>query len=297
MSNKKKTKVGNLSDAIKGELSNAAIKVGLTTALTPSLGILAPLVGEIFGVLIPTKKQERLEKLLKFLFSKQYNIPFEDIDDLLTSSDFNFEQDRHYSDEFLDILEDVVNQAVRATSDERLEYLASVLEKGLTDEEFDHLKTKRLLEIFAKINDVEVLILQSYALQDSGSEFRQKHKNIFDLKKTSRYTRKLSEAEEKTRALLQHYDDNLINLGLIGFPDFINWTVPTYLGRQLLNLIGLSVEQTWVANPINPLDVRQELASESKNILKKIEDTKKQAIQEINKALRKIESAMKRSGR
>ena len=51
------------------------------------------------------------------------------------------------SDEFADIFDDVIYQAVRAISDERLEYLASILEKSLTEEQIKHLQIKRLLSI------------------------------------------------------------------------------------------------------------------------------------------------------
>lgn len=256
----------------------------ITRVLASQIPIVGPLAVELANVTIPHQRQERIEKLLNTLSSKVFDISEEQLKEKFNSTDF------------IDIFEDVLLQSVRATSDERLEYLAAVLKKGLTDEEFDHLKTKRLLEIFAKINDVEVLILQSYALEDSNREFKQKHKNIFELKDIVITHRKnLSESDKEKKALLEHYDDNLITLGLIG--NINTRILSTRLGTQLLELIGLSVELDFLAYPTNPLDVRQELKSESKNILKKIEDTKKQAIQEINQELRKIESVIRRYGR
>lgn len=134
----------NNQETIK-KYAGAIIKGGV--ASVPLVGSLAV---ELLNVTIPNQRQERVEKLLNILSSKVFDIDSKQL------------QERFNSSDFIDIFEDVLFQSVKATSSERLEYLASILEKSLTDEEIKHLQTKRLLSILGEINDVEVIVLQSY---------------------------------------------------------------------------------------------------------------------------------------
>ena len=82
-----------------------------------------PLVGslavELLNVIIPNQRQERIEKLLTMLSSKVFDIAPEQLEEKFNSPDF------------VDIFEDILFQSVRATSSERLDYLASVVDYGL----------------------------------------------------------------------------------------------------------------------------------------------------------------------
>jgi hypothetical protein len=109
-----------------------------------------------------------MEKILQILSSKFCNISVEKFQKIWGTP------------EFLDIFEDCMNQGIRTTSDKRLEYLASVLEKSLTEGQIKHLQTKRLLSILGELNDIEIIILQSYGFRNSReSEFRIQHKDVF----------------------------------------------------------------------------------------------------------------------
>jgi hypothetical protein len=118
-----KNLVSNVVDS--DDLVGAAIKgiIGITiagTALISGLGaisLVGPFAAEAFNLLIPDQRQKRVEELLEILSASICNM------------DRKVVEQRFNSPEFLDIFEDSVHQAVRAVSKERLEYLASVLEK------------------------------------------------------------------------------------------------------------------------------------------------------------------------
>ncbi|TRU77754.1 MAG: hypothetical protein EWV46_15985 [Microcystis viridis Mv_BB_P_19951000_S69D] len=196
-------------------------------------------------------------------------------------------------------------QSVRATSQERLEYLASVLEKGLKNEDFNHFQTKRLLEILSNINDIEVILLQYYSFSDimdsrgdnkKKNIFRQKHKNIFEYWKSN---------DSEKQAINNHYLDNLIALGLVGPRELIQTRgfmlddniYLTNLGYMLLNLIGLESEKNIIGIPINALDVSRNLLSKSQQIENQIETAKKGAIQEIRQSLDNLNREINRRAR
>jgi hypothetical protein len=191
----------NENNKEKIEEYGLAISKGLI-GLIPGIG---PLTVELLNVTIPSKKIERVEKLLKILQSKVSEIEEETL-----KRKFN-------EDNFTVLYEDILHQAVRATSDERLEYLAALLEKGIRDETLDYIQTNRLLEIFSKVNDEEVIILQSYALKPENiGKFKQKHNNIFYVEELVLNRKELSEDDRKKLVMLNHYKDNLIVLGLRG---------------------------------------------------------------------------------
>ena len=217
-------------------------KYGLA-ALKGGIGAIpgGSLIVELLNVTIPDRRLERIEKLLAILASKELDMDSEEI------------KQKFHSPEFADIFEDVIYQAVRAISDERLEYLASILEKSLTEEQIKHLQIKRLLSIFGEINDIEIIILQSYELEKQRDEsFQEIHKNIF---KHEYVTSKSSQDEREQNAMLQNYKDHLVNLGLIGLThSSSNSTLfLTPLGGMLLKKIGLEKKPTTIGNPISPL--------------------------------------------
>lgn len=220
------------------------------------------LVVELLNVIIPDRRLERVEKLLMILASKELEMDSQEI------------KHQFYLPEFADIFEDVIHQAVRALSDERLEYLASILERSLSDEQIKHLKTKRLLLILGEINDVEIIILQSYELKNQrNGAFKETHQNIFKYE----YIATTSSQEEKEQnAILQNYKDHLVNLGLIGLTNSSsNSTLHlTPLGGMLLNKIGLEQESTAIGEPISSLSGINAAETKYKELKKELDKNK-----------------------
>ena len=243
------------------------------------------LVVELLNVTIPDRRLERIEKILMILASKELDLDSEEI------------KQKFHSPEFADIFEDVIHQAVRALSEERLEYLASILEKSLTEEEIKHLQTKRLLSILGEINDVEIIILQSYELdkQRDGGSFKETHKNIFNYEYV---TSKSSQNEREQNSMLQNYKDHLVNLGLIGLThSSSNSTLYlTPLGGMLLKKIGLEEEPTAIGKPISFLSGIDAAEAKYQELKKEVdknkppEDTfRKSETQKVQDLLEKIQ--------
>jgi hypothetical protein len=273
----------NNQETIK-KYAGAIIKGGV--ASVPLVGSLAV---ELLNVTIPNQRQERIEKLLNILSSKVFDIDLKQL------------QERFNSSDFIDIFEDILFQSVRATSGERLEYLASVVEYGLRQEEIDHLQIKRLLEILKEINDVEVILLQSYESRNRyNQDFEEKHSSIFNL-----FNLEPDKVQEH-KVMLGNYNSHLINLGLIGKSlsfdsSSRNRQISEYdlcitkLGTMLLKKIGIEQDENGLTGePINPMDA---INSALTKLEQKEKEIKRELEEEAKKAKRVIEAEIRRHTR
>ena len=194
--------------------------VSLTKGVIGALPYVGPLVAEVVGTLIPNQRLERIEDFLKILEEKIVAAEKEKI------------QARFKSEEFIDLFEDSIQQAARALSDERKQYLASLVKNSLTSEKIKYIKMKRLLSLLNNLNDFEILYLSYKSLSvREGHEFYAKHKELFTV--PSPHTMSPDEEFEKL-AIYESHENNLLNLGLLK-PDM----KASMLGRMLLQVIDL----------------------------------------------------------
>ena len=165
------------------------------------LPVLGPAIAEIIGALIPNQRIDRIAALLKTLESK------------IAPEEKEKVETKMLEEKSIDLMEDGFLQAARALSEERIEHIASLLKSSLTDEDLEHIAYKRLLSLLGELNDLEVLILQSY----SGSitqqqEFRRKHQGIV----TGPVVHLGSSREEVDKhAIHEAHKTNLARLGLL----------------------------------------------------------------------------------
>jgi len=134
--------------------------------LLGAIPFVGPLVAEIVGAVIPNQRIDRIESLLKLLESK------------IPEADRAKVEQNIYSPESIDLIEDGFIQASRALSEERKEYIASLLKNSLTEDEVKHIEYKRLLSMLGELNDLEVLILKSQTMhrgQPEHQEFWEVH--------------------------------------------------------------------------------------------------------------------------
>ena len=121
---------------------------------------------------------------------------------------------RMLEEKSVDLMEDGFLQAARALSEERIDYIASLLKNSLTDEELEHIAYKKLLAILGDINDIEVLLLKYCSRPTIGwrEEFRSKHREALTKTVVS-----LSSSQEEVdkAAIYESYETNLARLGLI----------------------------------------------------------------------------------
>lgn len=179
------------------ELGNKRIDY-LTTTLSAVAPLLGPLLAEVIKELIPGQRLDRIEKYVQILNSKLSRLS----DEFIRSHLIN--------ENFTDLLEDGLRQAAKSTSDDRREYIASVVATGIASETIDCIETKHLLRILGEINDIEVIWLRYYLVEtmNGDNEFRDKHANVLGLS---------SDAPERAKdALRWSYKEHLVQLGLLG---------------------------------------------------------------------------------
>lgn len=179
------------SDIITATLKSAAGAV-------PGIG---SLLSELIGNIIPHQRINRLEKFVKILDEK-LNLLKDEI-----SRSFE-------DDECVRLFEEGFYQASKAVSDERREYIASVLVNGLENDQIKYAESRYLMNILDELTDIEIIWLRSYLVQTLGGdeEFREKHMDIL-----SRVFVSIGSSEyiKDKGALQDSYMIHLKNLGLI----------------------------------------------------------------------------------
>ena len=221
------------------------IAIDISKSIVSECPYVGSLVSEVIGSLIPNQRIDRISEFIKKLDSRVGKLEQQHV------------SDRFQEPEFVDLLENGFLQASRALSEERLDYLANLFEKTLTEEELNHIENKRILVLLGELNDVEIIMLQSYSTHpDEEPEFFERHKHIL----TPPAADKASPVTEFDKeAIFQSHRRHLIRLELIEpnfkkprkgqLPDFDLKTGMikasgykiTYLGQMLLNRITESV--------------------------------------------------------
>jgi len=171
--------------------------------LVGAIPFVGPLAAEIVGAVIPNQRIDRIESLLKILESK------------ITDEDKSKIKERIAKPESVDLIEDGFIQASRALSEERKEYIASLLKNSLTDEDLKHIEYKRLLSILGELNDLEVLILKSqtmYRRQSEDNEFWEKHEETLSAPGAHLGS---SQEEIDEHTIYQTHKAHLASLGLL----------------------------------------------------------------------------------
>jgi hypothetical protein len=200
------------------------------------------ILAELAGSAIPN---QRLDRVAKFAA---------ELDRRLVGIESEVTKQKWHDDRFLELAEEVVRQAARATSDQRREYLAALLSAEMTRKQIDEHDSRHLLRILGELNDVEAVWLRHYAGNSfrGHHEFQDLHREILDLKVVADYPS--DDARMAASALKESYLSHLVQLGLMedqfsvnanGFPE-MEWggrkfrvrREITHLGAMLLELIG-----------------------------------------------------------
>jgi len=177
----------------------AALLVKGTVGVIPLWG---PMIAETLTAIIPNQKMDRV---ISFLSILEYKL--KDIEgDVL--------KQKMQTEEFTDLLEDGFVQASRALSEERKQYIASMLKNGLSSEELDHLEKKTLLQILGQLNDAELIILKAESLpHDKIADFWKTHESSLDY---NRPTFGCGQEVVDKAAVRNTFRQHLVQLGLLG---------------------------------------------------------------------------------
>lgn len=178
----------------------------LATMFAKSVVGAAPVVGsllsEVAGAIIPNQRIDRIAKFAEILEQR------------LSTLEESFLRSQLSNEEFVGIMEEAMIQASRSTSNDRREYLASIVASGLTDKEIEYNETRRILTILGELSDAEVILLRSYLVRTIGGdeEFREKHKNIVMRQQP---VIAAPQIEKDKYAITVNYREHLISMGLL----------------------------------------------------------------------------------
>lgn len=172
----------------------------LGKGLVSTIPFVGSLLSEAIGVLIPNQRLDRLEQLIIELEKKIAHIEPERV------------EHRFRDPQFIDILEEGIQQAARAFEPNRIEHIAILLKNSISDEEIQRLRDKRLLGLLSELNDIEIIILTSYIHRGWNSEFHKQHSDI--LSKPLLYAGS-SQAEIEAAAIANEYRNHLVRLDLL----------------------------------------------------------------------------------
>ncbi len=210
-----------------------------------AIPIAGPILAEMIGSLIPGQRMDRISDFLKVLDRKLGEM----------GEDINTLKSKMTDEGFLDLFSEASWQSTKATSNERKEYLASILINGLDDDNLDEIQKNIFLNIMNELNDIEVLILYSHTDEARyDDEFNKKHEELL-----MSHTEELGLSSEliDQSILFDTYRDKLVRFNLLQrnfkkprkgeLPEFdeetgmikaIGHTI-TPLGRLLLRYIDL----------------------------------------------------------
>lgn len=160
------------------------------------------LFAEIAGNVIPNQRIDRIVKYAQALESRLAILE----QDIVKKS---------MSDEnFTDLVEESLRQAARSLTDERRDYIASLVANSISSDAIAHFESKHLLRILGELNDIEIIWLRFYLDLTIGgdTDFREKHSHI--LNPVARHLGS-SQPELDKSTLQNSYKEHLTSLGLL----------------------------------------------------------------------------------
>lgn len=185
-------------------IEKADVAAILGKSLVGAIPFVGPLAAEIVGTIIPNQRIDRIESLLRLLEAK------------ILENDQEKVKQRIVTPEYVDLMEDGFWQAGRALSEERKDYIASLLKNSLTDDELKYIEYKRLMSILGELNDLEILILKSTSIDRRGEEYKkfwELHGHLLEL--PSLVFNETTEGRIDKRAIYGAHTLHLTNIGLL----------------------------------------------------------------------------------
>jgi hypothetical protein len=160
------------------------------------------LVVEPMSTIIPNQRIDRIAKFIEVLSHKLSKLS---VRTQLTNENFT---------DFTDFLEESLVQAIRSITQERREYIASLIANGISLDNIDYIESKHLLKLLGELNDIEVIWLRSHLVSTIGrdEEFMEKHQAV--LQPINAHLGSSPEELDK-HTLRQSYKEHLVQLGLL----------------------------------------------------------------------------------
>lgn len=141
-----------LDDDLRDKL--VAIGKGVAGAIPLGGGVLA----EVVGMVIPGQRADRIAAYLRALASRVEDLAVEIRDGLVSNA------------EKIDLIQEGGFQSARATSQERIDQIVEAVSRGLSEDDADVVRRKRLLLILGELDDDEVNLLNAYGRSYGGAD-------------------------------------------------------------------------------------------------------------------------------
>jgi hypothetical protein len=176
--------------------------VSLAKGIVGAVPYIGPIVAEVIGAIIPNQRADRITRFLEIL------------DERVAEIEQGHLAAKMRDEQFVDLFEDSLHQASRAISDERKQYIATLLKNSITNEELSHAEEKTLLNLLGQLSDPEIIILQWYGMQPTrgDNEFFERHRSI--LQGSQAYIG-APQPDLDRAAVHEAFRQNLASLGLI----------------------------------------------------------------------------------
>ena len=177
----------------------------VASSLKSSLGAIpfaGPLLSEITCEIIPNQREDRIVEFAEILEAR------------LSDLEETFVKTQIKDEYFTDLIEEGIRQASRAISEERKEYIASIIANSLSSDDVDYIESKHLMKILGELNDIEMIWLKSFSLRTSEAhrKFRKKHQDILS---DIPIVIESSQQERDEAALQESYKEHLAQFGLL----------------------------------------------------------------------------------
>jgi len=129
------------------------------------------LLVEIAGTVIPN---QRIDRIVAFATA---------LDKRLRVLEHDFVRSQLTNENFTDLVEEGLRQAARAVTDERRQYITSIIANSLSSEDIEYAESKHLLRILGEVNDIEIVWLRFYLVPTFGGDkkYREKHQEILEI--------------------------------------------------------------------------------------------------------------------
>lgn len=142
----------SLDDGWRDKL--VAIGKGVAGAIPLAGGVLA----EVIGITIPGQRADRIATFIRALATRVDDLSDELRDGLASSA------------EKIDLIEEGGIQSSRATARERINQIVEAVSRGLSSDDADIVRRKRLLLILGELDDDEVSLLNAYGRSYAGAD-------------------------------------------------------------------------------------------------------------------------------
>ncbi|GAA4178830.1 hypothetical protein [Shinella granuli] len=201
-------------------------------------------LSEVVSTLIPNQRSARVEAYIKALSER--------LDAVIDN-----EAMRDLANPWkIDLFEEGAFQAARAVTDQRREYIVSVVSRGLTGDDLAAADARTILSIIKELDERQILILARYLPQYGwGSDYYKQHAAVLDISEP--LTMGSSQQTLTKRAYYDHAVSKLVALNLLkesfrtgeyqlpkldhnGRPEVSNRTLAR-LGAQVLEHLGFEV--------------------------------------------------------